>query len=109
MGKKGQREKERDRASELARKERLSFNGWKSMKMLGQGQFGLAYLVRPDDHQKKVEMQQEMQGREYAVAKLINMDLLNEKDQRQAHQEVKLLMDLRHPSIVQYFDHFMTE
>ena len=96
------------------RSQRLQKNGWKCLKILGKGQFGIAFLVTPTtvDVQKKLaplKLRKDHSGKSYAVAKMVSLDFLSEADNLQAGQEVTLLKTLKHTNIVGYYDHWLTE
>ncbi|CAD7963892.1 unnamed protein product [Amoebophrya sp. A25] len=89
---------------------RLAEHGWSALKVLGKGQFGVACLVRPGVGNPKAEViRRDDQGGTFAVAKMISLDFLSEKDNLQAGQEVMLLKQLNHPNIVAYYDHYLAE
>ncbi|KAF4735055.1 hypothetical protein FOZ62_024251 [Perkinsus olseni] len=72
--------------------------GYESVKYIGKGQYASACLVHPNDNDGVL-----------LVAKLVNLDVLNESDRRLAEQEVDLLQKLSHPNIVSYHTHFVVE
>ncbi|KAF4743783.1 hypothetical protein FOZ63_005987, partial [Perkinsus olseni] len=72
--------------------------GYESVKDIGKGQYASACLVHPNDDDGVL-----------LVAKLVNLDVLNESDRRLAEQEVDLLQKLSHPNIVSYHTHFVVE
>ncbi|CAD7937255.1 unnamed protein product [Amoebophrya sp. A120] len=89
---------------------RLGEHGWTSVKVLGKGQFGIAYLVRPGVGQNtSLNIRKDTTGGQHAVAKMVSLDFLSEKDNLQAGQEVMLLKQLNHPNIVAYYDHYLSE
>eukprot|EP00929_Paragymnodinium_shiwhaense_P037787 TRINITY_DN2006_c0_g1_i1.p1 TRINITY_DN2006_c0_g1~~TRINITY_DN2006_c0_g1_i1.p1 ORF type:complete len:1292 (-),score=303.91 TRINITY_DN2006_c0_g1_i1:302-4177(-) len=100
-------------------------SGWNCLKQLGRGQYGTAYLVEyngppktdTDDEQKEDTVTR-FNGNaavvpakfgERAVAKVVGLEFLPEKEHQAAFQEVELMRKLRHPHIVSLIDHFMTE
>jgi len=83
------------------RKSRMQdLHKWRVLKTLGKGQFGVAYLI--DNCYEDAHMN-------IAVAKVVTLDFLGEKDRVQAAQEVTLLRSLNHPFIVGYYNHFLAE
>eukprot|EP00392_Amoebophrya_sp_AT5.2_P014536 g14695.t1 len=89
---------------------RLGENGWSAVRVLGKGQFGIAYLVRPGvGVTPAANIRKDATGGTFAVAKMVSLDFLSEKDNLQAGQEVMLLKQLNHPNIVAYYDHYLVE
>merc|ERR1719230_2514111 len=76
-------------------------SGWRLGKTLGRGQYGTAYLVSRGE---KLE-----EAAEQAVAKIVPLEGLPEKEQELAFQEVELLRKLRHDHIVAHRDNFLTD
>ncbi|KAF4674739.1 hypothetical protein FOL47_008789 [Perkinsus chesapeaki] len=72
--------------------------GYESVKYIGKGQYASACLVHPVGSDTPL-----------LVAKLVNLDVLNEPDRRLAEQEVALLQQLSHPNIVSYHTHFIVD
>ncbi|CAD7937346.1 unnamed protein product [Amoebophrya sp. A25] len=69
--------------------------GYQHVAVIGRGQYGIAQLVcRPGE------------TNDCLVAKSVQVDSLNEHDQKLAHQEVQLLQQMRHPHIVGYIESF---
>jgi len=103
---------------ESAIKERINAcSGWLVQKQLGRGQYGTAYLVegtngKSDDEDEsgkpKGSGTRARQG-DFAVAKVVGLEFLPEKEHEVAFQEVKLMRSLRHNHIVSLRDHFFTE
>ena len=92
------------------RKNRLFENGWTAQKVLGKGQFGVAYLVIAGQSKTHIKIRKNADtGQLCAVAKMVSLDFLSEKDNQQAGQEVTLLKQLAHPNIVAYYDHYLAE
>lgn len=75
-------------------------SGWLIQKQLGRGQYGTAYLVSAT-----TENGQE----DEAVAKVVGLEFLPEKEHKIAFQEVDLMRQLSHDGIVSLRDHFFTE
>lgn len=72
--------------------EMIRFEGedWKRIRVLGKGSFGEAHLVsRCSD------------GR-HAVCKMVNLLTMNEKERKEAENEVAVLRRLKHPNVVEY-------
>jgi serine/threonine protein kinase len=97
------------------RRGRLGENGWTALSILGKGQFGVAYLVQAQNEIKS-KLADKMKnatgsssGNLYAVAKMVSLDFLSDKDNQQAGQEVTLLKTLNHPNIVSYYDHYLIQ
>eukprot|EP01012_Entosiphon_sulcatum_P034012 TRINITY_DN43079_c0_g1_i1.p1 TRINITY_DN43079_c0_g1~~TRINITY_DN43079_c0_g1_i1.p1 ORF type:complete len:458 (-),score=77.69 TRINITY_DN43079_c0_g1_i1:231-1580(-) len=67
------------------------------VRKIGKGSFGEAVLVRS-----------KMDGNRY-VAKEIQLEKLNEKDRRDALNEVKILAKLNHPNITKYVESFQVK
>lgn len=98
------------------RRARLGDNGWTALSVLGKGQFGVAYLVQAHPEVKARLGPHAMRnaagsssGNLYAVAKMVSLDFLSDKDNQQAGQEVTLLKTLNHPNIVAYYDHYLIQ
>lgn len=106
--------------SESAIRGRISTcSGWSLQRQLGRGQYGTAYLVewkglppglkeraaadpsRPAPYNFRAGYQ--------AVAKVVGLEFLPDKEHTLARQEVDLMRTLRHPHIVTLVDHFQTE
>jgi len=64
--------------------------GYQLVRQLGRGQYGTAHLVHKDD------------GGEEAVAKVVFLDHLKDRDRALALQEVDVLKRLQHPNIVRH-------
>ena len=54
---------------------RLQEHGWKSLKVLGKGQFGIAYMVQPgagyESRAKTLNLRKDPKGNYSAVAKMV--------------------------------------
>lgn len=101
-------------ASEQVLKDRLAgSSGWDVQRQLGRGQYGTAYLVewsgrRPEGGGNNGTEVGAVVG-DLAVAKVVGLEFLPEKEHTLAFQEVELMRKLRHPNIVSLRDHFLTE
>jgi len=103
--------------SEQAVRDRVAgSSAWVVQRQLGRGQYGTAYLVEwggknPDGSQVDYNNSTEVQRNvgEEAVAKVVGLEFLPEKEHTLAFQEVELMRKLRHPHIVSLVDHFLTE
>ena len=97
---------------ESALRERIAASsGWQVSKQLGRGQYGTAYLVCWDEEKCGEERKSKEQYKhgDQAVAKVVGLEFLPEKEHNLAFQEVELMRALRHPHIVALKDHFLTE
>eukprot|EP00929_Paragymnodinium_shiwhaense_P110936 TRINITY_DN7828_c0_g1_i2.p1 TRINITY_DN7828_c0_g1~~TRINITY_DN7828_c0_g1_i2.p1 ORF type:complete len:1317 (-),score=283.86 TRINITY_DN7828_c0_g1_i2:119-4069(-) len=98
--------------AEQAVKDRIAASGgWVTQRQLGRGQYGTAYLVEWSGGGTSVnaEAAAERAVGDLAVAKVVGLEFLPEKEHEMAFQEVKLMRSLRHPFIVSLIDHFLTE
>ena len=78
-------------------KERMEFEHYKKVKLLGEGSFGKAYLVeRISDGLK-------------CVMKQIDIQKMSEQERRETVQESKILEALNHPNIVKFIEVFKTK
>lgn len=84
-------------------------SGWQVSKQLGRGQYGTAYLVCWDEEKCGEERKDQYKNGDQAVAKVVGLEFLPEKEHNLAFQEVELMRALRHPHIVALKDHFLTE
>jgi len=82
-------------------------SGWLTQRQLGRGQYGTAYLVGSEKTETGKDGTEI--SSEFAVAKVVGLEFLPEKEHQIAFQEVELMRDLRHPNIVSLKDHFFTE
>ncbi|CAE7340591.1 NEK1 [Symbiodinium sp. CCMP2592] len=73
------------------------------------GQYGTAYLVSWDEEKCGEERKGQYKDGDQAVAKVVGLEFLPEKEHNFAFQEVELMRALRHPHIVALRDHFLTE
>lgn len=73
----------------------LSSHGYDWIRELGRGQYGVAHHVRKAPHGDD------------AVAKIVFLDHLKDRDRDLSHQEVLLLGWLQHPNIVQQFESWL--
>ncbi|CAD7958216.1 unnamed protein product [Amoebophrya sp. A120] len=73
----------------------LSEYGYNRVSVIGRGQYGIAQLVSRCG-EPNVQL----------VAKSVQVDALNEHDQKLAQQEVQLLQQMRHPHIIGYIESF---
>jgi len=95
---------------EPALRERIAASGgWQVTKQLGRGQYGTAYLVSWDEEKCGEERKGQYKDGDQAVAKVVGLEFLPEKEHNFAFQEVELMRALRHPHIVALRDHFLTE
>mmetsp|Transcript_46256 Transcript_46256/g.107561 ORF Transcript_46256/g.107561 Transcript_46256/m.107561 type:complete len:828 (-) Transcript_46256:130-2613(-) len=94
---------------EPAVKERVAASGWVTQRQLGRGQYGTAYLVEWSRTTEDGSEEAGPQLGDQAVAKVVSLECLPEKEHRTAFQEVELMRSLRHPYIVSLTDHFLTE
>jgi serine/threonine protein kinase len=86
---------------ESAVRERIQAkSGWLLQKQLGRGQYGTAYLVNGGNKENEEDT---------AVAKVVGLEFLPEKEHKIAFQEVDLMRKLRHAHIVSLVTHFFTE
>ena len=67
---------------------------YKQIKLLGQGSFGKAYLVENTTEKKLY------------VIKTMILDEMNEKEQKEAYLEAKILEKLNHPNIIKFVEVF---
>eukprot|EP00930_Biecheleria_cincta_P096764 TRINITY_DN8855_c0_g1_i1.p1 TRINITY_DN8855_c0_g1~~TRINITY_DN8855_c0_g1_i1.p1 ORF type:complete len:1259 (+),score=208.04 TRINITY_DN8855_c0_g1_i1:84-3860(+) len=84
-------------------------SGWQVSRQLGRGQYGTAYLVGWDNTKCGEERKDTYKDGEQAVAKVVGLEFLPEKEHNLAFQEVELMRALQHPHIVALRDHFITE
>lgn len=84
-------------------------SGWQASRQLGRGQYGTAYLVGWDTSKCGEERKDMYRDGEQAVAKVVGLEFLPEKEHNLAFQEVELMRTLQHPHIVALRDHFLTE
>ncbi|CAK0826172.1 unnamed protein product [Prorocentrum cordatum] len=89
-------------------------SGWIVQRQLGRGQYGTAYLVemgsrRPPAGGDRPKKLVEASLGDQAVAKVVGLEFLPEKEHSLAFQEVELMRNLKHPCIVMLTDHFLTE
>ncbi|CAE7369380.1 CPK9 [Symbiodinium natans] len=100
-------------SGEPALRERIAASGgWQVTKQLGRGQYGTAYLVAWDEEkcgEESPALKDAMSNISAAVAKVVGLEFLPEKEHNFAFQEVELMRALRHPHIVALRDHFLTE
>ena len=78
-------------------KERPEFEEYSKVKLLGEGSFGKAFLVR------------RVKDGNQCVMKMIDIHRMSEKEKREVVQEAKLLEALSHPNIVQFIEVFKTK
>jgi NIMA (never in mitosis gene a)-related kinase len=64
---------------------------WQPVKVLGKGSFGEAVLVQDASEKSRL-----------AVCKRVNLSALKPEEQKDAHNEVKVLSRLHHPNIVEF-------
>eukprot|EP00927_Polykrikos_kofoidii_P012070 TRINITY_DN15180_c0_g1_i1.p1 TRINITY_DN15180_c0_g1~~TRINITY_DN15180_c0_g1_i1.p1 ORF type:complete len:1213 (-),score=201.71 TRINITY_DN15180_c0_g1_i1:71-3709(-) len=89
---------------EQAVRERIATcSSWNVQRQLGRGQYGTAYLVDWTG-----EAGEHAHG-DLAVAKVVGLEFLPEKEHKLASQEVELMRKLRHAHIVTLKDSFLTE
>jgi non-specific serine/threonine protein kinase/NIMA (never in mitosis gene a)-related kinase len=69
---------------------------YERVKLLGQGSFGKAFLVR------------HRQSRELLCAKMVKVSCASAKERKAIKLEVELMKKLDHPNIVRYHDSFLT-
>lgn len=77
----------------------LTAGGYKWLRQLGRGQYGTVHLVERQDGGND--------GHSQAVAKVVFLDHLKDRDRNLAHQEVELLKRLCHPNIVRHHDSWL--
>lgn len=88
----------------------LASSGWKCQRQLGRGQYGTAYLVEWAGAQGlEAASTTDLNIGDQAVAKVVGLEFLPEKEHNLAFQEVELMRQLKHPHIVALRDHFLTE
>ena len=73
---------------------KTSYNDFEFIRTLGKGAFSIVYLVRRKEDKK-----------EYAL-KSITMDKLNENDQQNSVNEIRILASVSHPNIIGYKEAF---
>ena len=78
-------------------KERPEFEEYSKVKLLGEGSFGKAFLVR------------RVKDGNQCVMKMIDIHRMSDKEKREVVQEAKLLEALSHPNIVQFIEVFKTK
>lgn len=78
-------------------KERPEFEEYTKIRLLGEGSFGKAYLVK------------RVRNGEMCVMKMIDIHRMPEKEKRETVQEAKLLEALGHPNIVQFIEVYKTK
>eukprot|EP00930_Biecheleria_cincta_P059821 TRINITY_DN45543_c0_g1_i1.p1 TRINITY_DN45543_c0_g1~~TRINITY_DN45543_c0_g1_i1.p1 ORF type:complete len:655 (-),score=107.13 TRINITY_DN45543_c0_g1_i1:8-1948(-) len=74
----------------------LTAGGYRWVRQLGRGQYGTAHLVSPSPG-REVEVEGEQ-----AVAKVVILDHLKDRDRALALQEVEVLRRLQHPNVVRH-------
>lgn len=77
-------------------KKEIQIETYKRIKLLGQGNYGQAYLI-----------QSTLSNIEY-VCKDIDLSFSTEKEQKSAIQEVKILKKCKHPNIIAFKEAFIT-
>ena len=78
-------------------KERPEFEEYTKIKLLGEGSFGKAFLVK------------RVKDSNLCVMKMIDIGRMSDKEKREVVQEAKLLEVLNHPNIVQFIEVFKTK
>ena len=78
-------------------KERPEFESYQKIKLLGEGSFGKAFLVR------------RVKDNQQCVMKMIDIHRMSEKEKRETVQEAKLLEALKHPNIVTFIEVYKTK
>uniref|UniRef100_A0A7S1R6A4 non-specific serine/threonine protein kinase n=1 Tax=Neobodo designis TaxID=312471 RepID=A0A7S1R6A4_NEODS len=71
----------------------LERSGYNAVKPIGKGGFGQAHLIFHKGQQR------------YYVAKHVNMASMTQKQRKEAHNEITMLQQLRHPNIVRYVEY----
>ena len=78
-------------------KEKMEFEHYTKIKLLGEGSFGKAYLVERNSDKLQCVMKQ------------IDIGKMSDKEKREVVQESKLLEALRHPNIVKFIEVYKTK
>ena len=68
----------------------LQRSGYDSIKVLGKGSFGQAYLIYHKATKK------------YYVAKHVNLAKMDQRQRKEARNEISILQRMRHPNVVRY-------
>jgi NIMA (never in mitosis gene a)-related kinase 1/4/5 len=76
----------------------MSVKDYKKLKIIGQGSFGIAWLVIKK-HNNKIKNTN-------FVIKELNLSKMTPKDQINSRKEVEVLSQLKHPNIVNYIESF---
>lgn len=78
-------------------KERPEFEAYQKVKLLGEGSFGKAFLVR------------RVKDSLMCVMKMIDMGRMPEKEKKETLQEARLLEAFSHPNVVTFIEVFKTK
>ena len=78
-------------------KERPEFEAYQKVKLLGEGSFGKAFLVR------------RVNDGNMCVMKMIDIGRMSEKEKKETLQEARLLEAFSHPNIVTFIEVFKTK
>ena len=78
-------------------KERPEFEAYQKVKLLGEGSFGKAFLVR------------RVTDSNMCVMKMIDIGRMSEKEKKETLQEARLLEAFSHPNIVTFIEVFKTK
>jgi len=86
-----------DNQQMLAIKERPEFEAYQKVKLLGEGSFGKAFLVR------------RVKDSNMCVMKMIDIGRMSEREKKEVLQEARLLEAFNHPNIVTFIEVFKTK
>ena len=78
-------------------KERPEFEAYQKVKLLGEGSFGKAFLVR------------RVKDSNMCVMKMIDIGRMSEREKKETVQEARLLEAFNHPNIVTFIEVFKTK
>jgi NIMA (never in mitosis gene a)-related kinase 1/4/5 len=78
-------------------KERQEFENYQKQKLLGEGSFGKAYLVKRASDGLM------------CVMKMIDIHRMSEAEKKEVVQEARLLEALKHPNIVTFIEVYKTK
>ena len=78
-------------------KERPEFEAYQKVKLLGEGSFGKAFLVR------------RVNDGNMCVMKMIDIGRMSEREKKETVQEARLLEAFNHPNIVTFIEVFKTK
>ena len=86
-----------DKQMMIGIKERPEFEAYQKVKLLGEGSFGKAFLVR------------RVKDSNMCVMKMIDIGRMSEKEKKETLQEARLLEAFSHPNIVTFIEVFKTK